>query len=292
MSGVIGLVLLALTTLAPPAGAPGFDPDALDGVGNPRSDLHLEPRRDGSYVYRDADSEFRAVVHADGSVEYLRRPADLRLTFLGIDLLPRSRRSESATPTATPDPPLPPQPGTGDPTHDPGSYGPVPVLIGFGGRMPGLTDMVQRRQQFAAKARFLDDTAQLRRELARQVSERRTRDRLGSLGAELSAIWSEGERPAEQRRALLFQRWDECAEASPGGSADETTEDDARREAAGERGRRQIEAFVQRHAPPGSPLAFTAAELERLNARRHSRQRFDPYSSARAPGQTERSSTQ
>ena len=52
---------------------------------------------------------------------------------------------------------------------------------------------------------------------------------------------------------------------------------DARRRSAGEQARRRIEAFIRTMAPRGSAHAFTNAELERLNARRRSRQRFDPY---------------
>lgn len=286
-SALVALVVLAAQPAARSA-APGFDPNALDGVETPRRDLQLEPRRDGSYVYRDADSRFRAVIRPDGTVEYLRPAADVHLSLFGFDLLHRGRSEPDPRRPGAPDPS--PLRGSADPTHDPNSYGPVPILIGFGGRMPGMADMVQRGREFASKARFLDDTAALRRELARQVSERHTRERLGSLEAELDAIWTDPEQTMAERRARLFERWDECAE--PPEPGDEVSEEDARRAEAGERGRRQIEAFVRRHAPAGGAFAYSAAELQRLNARRRSRSSFEPYAGAIEPGQGETSTAQ
>jgi hypothetical protein len=229
-------------------------------------------------VYRDTDARFRAVIHRDGSVEYLPPPRDVHLTLFGIDLLGRSE-PDRRTPT---DPGPPPVRGNADPTHDPNSYGPMPILVGFGGRVPGPADLVQRSRSFAAKARFLDDTARLRHELARQANERHTRERLGSLEAELMEIWNAPERSPARRRAQLFERWDECAEGSA--SDPDVSEEDAHRASAGERGRRQIEAFVRQNVPAHGPMAYSQTELERLNARRRSRQRFDPYASAIEPG--------
>ena len=63
-----------------------------------------------------------------------------------------------------------------------------------------------------------------------------------------------------------FELWDECLET---GEPDEV-------EAAG-RARAAVLAFIRGHLPAGSPHAFGAAELARLNSRRQSRQPFVPY---------------
>jgi hypothetical protein len=58
----------------------------------------------------------------------------------------------------------------------------------------------------------------------------------------------------------LFTLWDECAEDEVGAVA-----------------RKRIEAFVREQCRPGSEHTFSPAELTAFNARRVSRQRFDPF---------------
>jgi hypothetical protein len=80
----------------------------------------------------------------------------------------------------------------------------------------------------------------------------------------LEAIWSGAGSP-ELRRALLFEFWDDAADAS-----------DPDNGWAGERVRLIVEAWVRKHLPEGGSDAFTAAELERFNQGRAGR-RFAPY---------------
>jgi hypothetical protein len=80
----------------------------------------------------------------------------------------------------------------------------------------------------------------------------------------LVALWRTTADPA-QRRAALFEIWDECGEGT------DTTG------AAGERARAMVIGWIRRRLPPGARGAYTASEIDELNTRRTSRQRFVPY---------------
>ncbi len=267
--------------LAPPIPPPGLEAGQPTQVAAPPETAYeLEPRADGGYVYRDSQSTFRAVVRPDGSVEYLRPLPDLRFDIVGFDVFGRSR--PQAQPRHELLPGAQPSRGTADPTHDPGSYGGAPILVTFGGQLPGPSDLVQRRAHFAAKQRFLRDTAALRAELRRGVRDRHARSQLLALEGQLRALWFDVRVPLAERKRRLFQRWDECAEPSatpPGATPEE-------RERAREGGiaRKRIEAFVRRHAERGSALGYSRAELDALNAKRASQHRFDPYDASARVG--------
>lgn len=248
-----------------------FDPAAMEGVGQ-RDSLRLEPRPDGSYLYKDADSGLSARINADGSVEFLRTMPRPSLEILGFDVLDRGKpRDEPATPAGLPGMPQPR--GLGDPTHDPGSYGGAPILVSFGMRLPSIADLVNRRKNHAAKQRFMDDTSRLREGLRIDDQRRNTSRRLGALRAELEHVWRDPARTFEQRRRHLFELWDECEDIAPSGD----TVSDRFRQRAGARARTIIEAFVRAHLPRGSGREYRPAELERLNRERTSAQAFAPY---------------
>lgn len=154
-------------------------------------------------------------------------------------------------------------------------------------RLAGLSDRLtrqgrERREQEALEAKGLTESARVLAAIAEAAEI--TEQRLAALDGELEALWADASKPASERRRLLFERWDECEEA-PGDVLDRAakgiSETDAERGRGGEELRRRIEAFVRQVAPAGSPQAFDAAELSRLNARRSSRQRFDPYAPPR-----------
>lgn len=65
----------------------------------------------------------------------------------------------------------------------------------------------------------------------------------------------------EQKRQAVFELWADCAE-----------------DEVGWRGRHVIEEFVRENFRPGTPRAFTSAELRHMNQRNASSARFDPYS--------------
>ncbi len=139
---------------------------------------------------------------------------------------------------------------------------------GVGGQLE-LTDSIMRmggQDPYAArKMEFLDRTRDERMRIAAAENSLMLREALHRTGADLERVWR-GPGTAAHRRQLLFLLWDECLE---GGSDEEV------RTARAVRG--QIVAFVRRRLPAGSRMAYGAAELERLNARRTSTQRFDPY---------------
>jgi len=136
----------------------------------------------------------------------------------------------------------------------------------------------------AAKTAFLNQTRDLRIQLAVNYTLQLLAVRLGELNQELLGLMSDSSRVLALRRALLFQRWDECDERVGQGLPSDTelpTEavsmiDQARLEAAA-RARRSIEAFIRRQLPRGTPRGYTATELAEFNRRRVSVEVFDPY---------------
>lgn len=146
--------------------------------------------------------------------------------------------------------------------------------------MPGLTEAMRdasdQELYRIEKRRLLEATEELRMAYAARHAEKNVTQELSGLERQLEAIWKRASLTPEQRRALLFERWDECEEAQPrtgeGGS-----EMDDMRQKAGAVARRKIEAFIRRTLPRGSPDAYSEAELRALNANRHSKQPFSPY---------------
>lgn len=228
-----------------PATAPVRPPDAAA--------LGLERQDDGTYDYVDPYKRFSARIERDGTISF----AD------------RWRR-----PTAT-----------GNRQH--GALGGLPRgLFGpMGMQVTGPSEWMMALsgvdRDARVKAELLAATRELRTQMAIAWHLGLLERRLGELERDLDAILADRSLTPAARRALLFQRWDECDEAYQGplGEIPEdaiTTIDDARRDTA-ERARRTIEAFVARRLPPGRKDSFTARELQDLNGRRQSRQPFAPY---------------
>lgn len=258
--------------------------------------LQLQP--DGTLRHVDVEGRFVGIVYPDGRVE-LRDLPEVQVEFTtGIQtvdwMVNMARAIEGPGPHDRPD--------LEEPTPDPedqqarleaatqkidhGPYGPPPILVGFKVRFGGVADRVLRqgqRKQTRAKQAFLEQTAPLREALARTQRHEDQRAARLRIGQELASVWKDRSRPLIERKRELFERWDECEEAF---EAEAASDADAARGRGGEAMRRRIEAFVRSVAPPGSPEAFDAAELRRLNAGRRSRQRFDPYdASERTPDQ-------
>jgi hypothetical protein len=114
------------------------------------------------------------------------------------------------------------------------------------------------------KLNMLDDTRDER--VARGGSFRTDQlDRSTELALRsLEQLWR-SERDPAKRRLAAFALWDECDEG-PGPRGE-----------AGQRARAAIIGWIRTRAPANSPHGFTAAELERLQARRTSKQPFVPY---------------
>ncbi len=283
----LGLLLAAPVLAAPPPPPrlprPHSSTLRTDAVGP-----QLRPQDDGTLRHLDTEARFVGVIHPDGRVE-LRDLPDVKREFTvgvrGVDWM--LGLAHAITRSGTHDRPELEQPvRDGDPSArrdaatvivPEGPYGPAPILLGIGGRFGGVGDRLLRRgqrKQAQAKQDFLERTEALREALARTHVQAQQRAAQLRLGQELAASWNDRARSAADRKRELFERWDECEEALADGS-----ETDLARASAGEAVRRRIEAFARQVAPPGSREAFTADELARLNAGRHSRQRFDPYAS-------------
>jgi hypothetical protein len=296
--GLGALVLAAQARAAPPPRPRLPPPTSLrtdaDGV-------RLRRQADGSLRQVDTEAGFVGTVHGDGRVE-IRDIPDGRVEFTTgratVDWMLNFVRAVQSPTKDRPDL-EPPPPDREDRTNagvqltPPSPYGPAPILVGVGGRFGGAADLALRkgqRKQARAKQEFLDSTAPIRAALTRAHVREQQRAAQLRLGQDLATLWRDETRPLAERRRALFELWDDCEESMPGRAAplgDEpnldrgaASEVDAERGRGGELMRRRIEAFVRRVAPAGSARAFDEAELSRLNARRHSRQRFDPYGGA------------
>ncbi len=111
-----------------------------------------------------------------------------------------------------------------------------------------------------AKQQFLDRTRDARADMAVAERARLSGEATYRLSDRLAAIWDDARRTAPERRALLFELWEECDEGDAGRAA-----------------RASIVGFIRRRLPAGSADAYPPDEIERLNARRGSAARFAPY---------------
>lgn len=223
----------------------------LDKVANgPRSEL----KPAGGGTYRAEDTVFHAEISRDGRVKIEDKPnlhAHLKIPSprdMGRGLEKWDEKSYDEK-----------RAGTGS------SVG-VP-LVGGGF---DVTDWAMRASgqdpYYHRKKKFFDRTREERTRMARNERSRQITEALSTLSVQLSKIWAHESTPVAERRAILFQLWDECAEKG----ASEVVK-------AGEQARRQIIAFIRLKVPAGSPGAFTADELTGLNRKRQSKQRFQPY---------------
>jgi hypothetical protein len=118
----------------------------------------------------------------------------------------------------------------------------------------------------ARKRAFLEDTFDERVELGRAHRKTELARSDQHILRNLDRLWTRDDLGASERRALIFELWEECAET---GSAQQIE--------GGERARAALYRFVRTKLPDGSADAFTAAELAALNRRRRSKATFAPY---------------
>ena len=196
-------------------------------------------RERGKLVYRDPSGHFVAFLRADGRVDFRNKGAKASWTQIGIG--------------------------------DPGG-----LVAKAAGSDPNAR----------LKAKLLEATFELRLGMAIKFQKKQIDKGLRRLKKDLEKIWTDERRDLAARKRLLFERWDECDEPEDiaGGSsslpgfaeADASELDTARRDAAG-KARQEIEKFVRKHAPKGSPEAYSSSELAELNRGRSSKQKFAPY---------------
>jgi hypothetical protein len=121
------------------------------------------------------------------------------------------------------------------------------------------------------KLKLLDDTRDERAALGEKYRANRLDASRELMRKTLVQLWRTTLDPA-QRRAALFELWDECAEGEgPTGQA-------------GEQARVVVIDWIREHLPLGSPDAYRPDELAALVAKRTSRQAFAPYAELHADG--------
>ena len=226
-------------------------------------ELGLTRQEDGGYLYLDPGRRFTARFEPDGRVHFgdrWRRP-DPRKPERGACC---GRPPEGVLAGLNP--------FKGAPVQGPAEW---------------ISRSLGRDPTVSAKAKLLEETREFRTRLAVAFALELISTRLAALDGELKAIWNAVDRTPEDKRRLLFARWDECAERFDIETDDLPEQaivriDEARYEAAA-LARSQIEAFVRRHAPPGSRHAYSERELQRLNEHRISLTSFAPYASQDTP---------
>jgi hypothetical protein len=197
-------------------------------------------RRTSDGGYRWEGTGFAARIEPDGSVSFSDLPG-LRFGGLGPEADPTAYADFRPAPGALP----------------PGST--VDVRFRF-----DITEALERRHgndpYYADRAWFLEQTENVRDRLARRHAEEQHRRQLLRLRGRLDALMQDESRPLSSRHREVFATWDDFDE-----------------DEVGRRARDALIAFVRERWPEGSANAFTAAELEALNAGRTSEERFAPY---------------
>lgn len=232
-------------------------PTAGDGEAS-RGDLGLTRQRDGSRLYVDPGKRFTASVNPDGMVRFGNR--------WGRDQHGTRMR------------------GSGRALRTFGPSGIGAVGMAMTGPTEWLLALSGQETDAAAKTQFLNATRDLRIQLAVAYTMQLLATRLDELGQELMGLWTDDSRTLAERRAIVFQRWDECDErlvqGLPSGGElppEALSAIDGARLAAADRARRNIEGFIRRQMPGGTPRAYTPAELAKFNRSRVSRETFAPY---------------
>ena len=116
------------------------------------------------------------------------------------------------------------------------------------------------------KLKAMDQTRDYRASMALRARGKSLKSALRRFRLDLKKIWGDSELQVEERRAIIFALWDECAEEGP---------EEVVKTAASIRA--SVVRFVTRELPAESAHAFTSEELKTLNAQRQSTKLFAPY---------------
>jgi hypothetical protein len=116
----------------------------------------------------------------------------------------------------------------------------------------------------ARKLKALDDTRIERAEKGAAFKEEQLAHAAQFMQANLERLWAGTQNP-DERKAVLFELWDECGEGEgPTGQAGATA-------------RSMVIGWIRARLPAGGRAAYTAEELKVLDGRRSSHQHFVPY---------------
>lgn len=270
--------LLALVLLGPPP--PRVDTGLRDATGGITQ--ALSRRADGGYEHSNRRAGFSATIHPDGKVTFRDHVVGGgSVKLFGFDLTGKTPNVPDASlPSNTLVRPQDLGSLGDDPLVKNGPYGPPPIMLKAGGRMAGVSDLVQTSRRATAKQRFLDQTEGLRSKLAADHRRAAERTALASIESDLQTLWAHGDAPASIRREKIFQRWDDCVEIP---DDREASSEQRARGRAGDRARRRIAAWIRKHLPQDGKDGFSTAEIRDMNTRRRSRAMFEPYVVPEAP---------
>lgn len=146
----------------------------------------------------------------------------------------------------------------------------IPVLrVNF-----DLTAMMMRAggqdPYLANKLQFLRTTEDERHNLRAEYRMRNLSEQVNELPRHLRSLWSDTRIPVEKRKTLLFEIWDGC---------DDVSQDKAKRQAAS-RARAHVLSFIRNELPRTSDFHYTADEIQQVNSRRLSKEKFAPYAAS------------
>jgi hypothetical protein len=148
----------------------------------------------------------------------------------------------------------------------------TPTTIPIIGGSFDIGDAVERwagNDPYASrKLSFLDRTREERVAMGERERARLVAATEQTVRRHLERLWAQPGLAMADRRAAVFELWDDCIEGET---------DDPGAGEAGLRARRHIVGFARARFPVGGPHAYSADELARLNAHRRSRARFAPY---------------
>ena len=133
-------------------------------------------------------------------------------------------------------------------------------------KAPPRADGYEPRDADDERRWFEEQTRDLLIELGQTHDRQVILEALDALPDYLAAILDDRRFSLAQRRHVLFLLWDEMAEP-----------DDRERGWAGTRARAVINAFIRKRLPPGSPGAYSTAEVAAFNGARGRGPTFAPY---------------
>lgn len=226
--------------------------------GLPEETGQLTENKDGTYTKND--SVFVATVNPDGTVRFEDKP-NLRVRFA----LPSRKAIKKQLAKWAEDPW-----SVGGKTHseddeeDTGFV--IPIIAGGFDLTDAMERLAGNDPYSSKKLKFLDETREERVEIGRKHRAEQLDKSEWYILDHAERLWARDDYTIAEKRALVFELWDDCAE----------TGDDKLVEAA-TRARQALINWIAVKLPAGSADAFTADELRKLNRGRHSTAKFAPY---------------
>lgn len=267
LAPLVGVAALGLAPGLEVAAAPSAQPvpagQLPQNVKAALGDVALESAGGGRLRHRG--NGFTAIIHPDGSVEFRDDGGTGGVNLFGLDLFRRRFRE--------PEPERHSPSWTGVLERASFPQGRFPLFGTAEARFGGLADGRRKDRHRSEKRAFMAATEKLRFEMAHAWYRAQMQRELADLGGQLTEVWRDTKQPLAERKRLIFERWADCEPPGPSGRS----ELDALRLEVARTARAKIEAFVRVVAPPGSPEAYTEAELRRLHRGRSEAARFRPY---------------